>query len=281
MSSLDYVRVRTIRIIPPWLVGAFAVMFWSSGGLAAEPAFHFKLEKELSDAQGGFDAEWLVPQGHEEEPKYDSGHEGSSLLLSGNAALGIKGAAKLEVVRSSYCLEFWVKVLSLHRPFTVFAIGYPKSVFRFSLLPDKAIVDLSLHYYDSISSPDVKIETAETALLDGSWHRVAVVVDRARQGEIRLYVDGKLVSDLESSFLPEITEPVLNTAQLFVIFGFKFPSLSLLAKAAEEEPDNVLIDEVALTLEVPEAYRVQAELSPEAITRSNEVGGVVLKKISP
>ena len=47
-------------------------------------------------------------------------------------------------------------------------------------------------------------ENVGDALSDGKWHHVAAVLDRARHGEVRLYLDGKQLKLRETAFCPSI-----------------------------------------------------------------------------
>jgi hypothetical protein len=89
------------------------------------------------------------------------------------------------------------------------------------------------------------------ALFDGHWHHIAMVLDRGRNGELRLYLDGRQVNQ----------EAVYQPLPFFIDDGISF-TLGAGMPWTGKSGFQGLIDELRITAGVPEAFTAPAD-APE------------------
>ena len=89
------------------------------------------------------------------------------------------------------------------------------------------------------------------ALFDGRWHHIAMVLDRERNGELRLYLDGREVNQYA----------VYQPLPFFIDDGINF-TLGAGMPWAGKSGFQGLIDELRITAGVPEAFAAPAD-APE------------------
>lgn len=89
-----------------------------------------------------------------------------------------------------------------------------------------------------------------TTLFDGGWHHVAAVVDRARNGELRLYLDGEEITGKPAA-QPLI--PIPDEGRVWIAIG-----ASMKWYVGGEQAFRGLIDELRITCGIRPGFEAQA-----------------------
>lgn len=126
-------------------------------------------------------------------PRWADGRFGQALLLDGASVAPVSPSRLLYVGDRSWSVEVWIKPdRDQHQYATVFGGGW-----AFGRLYGLRIDDgkkLEAFFRDGVASPNasnsVVSADVSSTLFDGNWHQVAIVLDRSRHGEVRLYLDG-------------------------------------------------------------------------------------------
>lgn len=151
---------------------------------------------------------------------YDEGRFGKGLRANaGGIAIGPSGV--LDVGGSSWMVECWLRPDPNETRRNYGILGSLLGNGRIMILgiSGRKALSFSLgagpHHPAAVRSGDV-----EGRLHDGRWHHVAAVVDRRRNGELRLYLDGREVTGKQAA-QPHLPTP--GTKQVWIAIGAPMP----------------------------------------------------------
>jgi hypothetical protein len=130
-----------------------------------------------------------IPKGN---VKWDEGKIGRALFLAGTNGVSFENSRALHLGERSWTVEAWMKP-DRDQPAhaVIFASGWGHNrEYGLRISYGKQLV----LYFSSGEQSGVAVSGDVSAtIFDGNWHHVAAVIDRARHGEVRLYLDGKKV----------------------------------------------------------------------------------------
>ena len=129
-------------------------------------------------------------------PEWMRGRFGQAMSFNGQTVVQIANASTLYVGNHSWTVEAWIKPeRSQHTYATVFGGGWGFGRI-YGLRIDNGR-NLEAFFNDGTADPgasgSVISGDISRTVFDGNWHQVAMVLDRARYGEVRLYLDGKRI----------------------------------------------------------------------------------------
>ncbi|MBT3376188.1 MAG: DUF4838 domain-containing protein [Lentisphaerae bacterium] len=130
----------------------------------------------------------------------EDGRFGQALLLDGTGGVPVNPSGSLHIGTCSWTWELWVRPIEARRA-TIIATGWGNNRQLGLRFDGKHVLAWSL---SGSASAHLAAEPAEGTFFDDAWHRVALVVDRERGGELRLYVDGQRVGVDRAARIPPI-----------------------------------------------------------------------------
>ena len=141
------------------------------------------------------------------ETEWAEGLFGKAVSLDGKGGIVTTPSRSLHVGNQSWTMECWIKPLKeqpQHASILTGGYGHGRQ-FGLRLTAGK----LFYVYFsaDPLHGVYVKSEAISGQLFDGKWHHVAGVLDRSRNGEVRIYFDGKDLTDQGGALpFPIVTE---------------------------------------------------------------------------
>jgi hypothetical protein len=147
------------------------------------------------------------------------GRFGKSLSLDGRGGVVIEGSGATYVGRRSWTVECWFRPLREQPQSAVLlASGWGHERIWYLEINEGRRLVASFsggHFSGAVSTEDVS-----ATLFDGAWHHAAAVLDRQRNGEVRLYLDGKRVPAKNPACCPPIT---FDEEQMGIVVGHIAP----------------------------------------------------------
>jgi len=121
------------------------------------------------------------------------GKFGKALRLDGANGVELRNSAALRPGARSWVIEAWIKP-DRRQPRYAYIIGsYPGLGRNYGIRIGGGHLEASFGA-DPVHQAGAKTADLSASLFDGEWHHVAAVLDRERNGEIRIYFDGENVT---------------------------------------------------------------------------------------
>jgi len=141
------------------------------------------------------------------ELEWDEGRFGKAASFEGEGGVIVAPSRSLHVGAQSWTMECWIRPLKeqpQHASILTGGYGHGRQ-FGIRLTGGK-----HLYVYfsaDPLHGVYVRGKAIGDQLFDGQWHHVAGVLDRSRNGEVRVYLDGRNVTDQPGALpFPILTE---------------------------------------------------------------------------
>lgn len=171
------------------------------------------------------------------------GRFGKALSVQGKGGVTVNGSESLTIADRNWTVEAWIKPAKEQGAHAPIVAGFASPAWYFIRLSGGRYLYASFE-----CGPGGNAASADMSakLLDGNWHQVAMVLDRDRGGEVRVYLDGVNVTDKSAS----MPYPIHSRTQTTIVtVGLSVPWLL-------QGGFTGLIDEVRVSKGVREAYRV-------------------------
>lgn len=210
------------------------------------------LDGDAKDASGRGVAG--IPKG---PVKWGEGKRDRALYLDGTCGIAFENHRALHLGEQSWTVEAWIKPERDQPPHAViFASGWGYDrQYGVQISDGKQLV---FSFNDGEQSGSAVSRDLSASLFDGNWHRVAAVVDRARRGEVRLYLDGVQVGPE----LPVVCSPIQFENEMMAgVIGSAFPW------AIGKGGYRGGVDELRVSAEVRPEYASTAPRSREALPK--------------
>jgi len=190
-------------------------------------------------------------------PAWQPGQHGQALALDGRSGLAYTGAA-LQVGARSWTVEVWFKPGGAppKRPVALIA-GGPDEGRRYLLGFDRNGLIGQVFASDGRAA-SVRSKPVGGTFFDGGWRHAALVLDQARHGELRVYLDGANVS-AKRAYQPIPLRT--STGRMKLVVGSLAPWY-VLKPSKHTHNFTGLIDAVRVSAGIPAEFAVAADAEP-------------------
>jgi len=184
-----------------------------------------------------------------------TGRSGQAMKMDGKSGVVLPNSGAFHFDNHSITIECWIKPDAKQDNIaTLFSAGYGHG----RMIDLRITNNNSIHFSCSASPYDrAAVDSGNVAatLFDGQWHHIAAVLDRSRNGELRIYLDQKNITRLSAG----LSFPIANQdGQLTATVGAVAPWY--IGKSGYRG----LIDELHVSNTVRRAYQYKGNASPPA-----------------
>ena len=174
------------------------------------------------------------------------GREGRALKMDGTTELLLNPSGYLSVGDDSWTCEAWIQPAPQQPRHAYLLSSGPASHHAWGL----EIADRShlVAYFSAGSAAVARSHDVRAALFDGEWHHVAAVLDRTNAGHIRLYLDGRNVTE---GTVFQAGRVARDSRRATLVVGHVMPR-----RGRGRDGYRGLIDEIRVTRGVREPYRM-------------------------
>ena len=264
---------------------------WVLGLALASASFAALKEETTFPLNGSLESSTGVPlkklninplTGSSADPEFVPGPKGKALRVTGDRCAAVTDVPGLSS-GDDLTVQFMFRVEQQRRPtLTLVSVSLPAAWLEIQLDGKRGTAQLILKLFGGVPPKGVPplepmmLEKGE-AFHDGKWHHLALVLDRKREGEARVYLDKARVSPAESWFLPSLAD-LPNRQPGWVAFGAGVPWVYGLP-GATGSPDDLAFDfaEVVIGPEPEGAFELKAPLGPATKARATECQAQILK----
>ncbi len=153
--------------------------------------------------------------GTEKGVTWSEGKFGQAGYFNGKAGIVFESTGSLCVGKNSWTVEAWIKPEKQQPTHaTIISGGWSNErIYWLRISEGKYLV---AGFGDGVKMVVVSSGDLSDILFDGQWHHVATVLDRSREGEVRLYLDGRRIDSGKSAFCGPI---VYETQTMGLVIG--------------------------------------------------------------
>jgi len=198
--------------------------------------------------------------GTEKGVTWVAGRFGQAGFFDGKAGITFRSSGSLHVGKNSWNIEVWIKPEKEQPTHAVIISGgwSNERLYWVRISEGKYLV---AGFGDGKKMAVVSTGDVSGLLFDGNWHHLAAVLDRSRQGEVRLYLDGRRVDQSKVAFCGPI---IYESETMGLVLGAIAPWY------IGKEGYRGLIDEVRISNTVRPDYVVREPLPAEAVAGQPE-----------
>ena len=216
------------------------------------------------------------------EPQFVPGPKGKALRVTGDRAAEVTDMSG-HLCGDDLTVQFMFRIEQQRRPtLTLVSVALPSAWLEIQLDGKRGTAQLILKLFGGVPPKGVTmiepmdLEKGE-AFHDGKWHHLALLVDRKREGEVRVYLDKARISADPSWFLPSLAD-LPNRQPGWVAFGAGVPWVYGLPDA-KGSPDDLAIDlaEIVVAPKPGGEFELKAPLDPATKVRATECQAQILK----
>jgi len=137
--------------------------------------------------------------GTEKDVTWTEGKFGQAGYFHGQSGISFRATGSLYVGNNSWTVEAWIKPEKQQPTHaTIISGGWSNErIYWLRISEGKYLV---AGFGDGVKMAVVSSGDLSDSLFDGQWHHVATVLDRSRQGEVRLYLDGRRIDSGKGAF---------------------------------------------------------------------------------
>lgn len=261
---------------------AFALAFPSFAAMTEGAAFPLNGSLE-NTGSGSPKALKINPlTGASPEPQFVPGPKGKALRVTGDRCAEATDLAGF-LAGDDLAVQFMFRVEQQQRPaLTLVSVALPSAWIEVQLDGRRGAAQLILKLFGG--APPKGVPPLEPMALDkgevfgdGKWHLLALVIDRKREGEVRVFLDKARVSPAETWYLPDLSGAP-NRQKGWVSVGGGVPWVYGLP-GAKGSPDDLAFDlaEVIVGPEPEPPFAVTLPLTASEKARAAECQSHILK----